>query len=313
MKTQSYHVVVVGLLLSMSVMQSCKKSDDSATAKLSVVQTSKGIDSLVDTPFGKISSSQVFYDDPGTAVSVQDGRVIETDKITGKKVRDFGPYLGDQVSTVPTFANLSTATAGAGDGYYCSASLPAGDTVKVFKTKWIVPSAPDSTKTLFLWNGLAGGALQPVLSWDNGQGKKWYISNWYYLSGYHQGPKTFLTPGTQVEGVITLNSYSTGAYNYTESFTGYPASDVTFTRTTLATGLAQCFEPYVTFSSTAYLCFPNDLKVSMTNINCLLTNNTHPATLSWSIRSGYLPTPSGKNTVIVSNSSTSGQVDFYFQ
>jgi len=197
---------------------------------------------------------------------------------------------------------------------YASADLPAGDTIKSFSTTWIVPSTPPLDSTIFWWNALDGGACQPVLQWESGS---WTIANWYFndnLDGqgptYHHGTFLPVKPGTQLTGVIELVSYTANSFTYTESFVGYPAADVTFTRTTLATGLVEDQEAY----TNTYLAFPKDPVLKMTAINCITTAGTNPPALNWTVKNPQTKTPTGHLAFEVINpSSSNGEVDFFLQ
>jgi hypothetical protein len=191
---------------------------------------------------------------------------------------------------------------------YVGATLPAGDTIKSFSTTWIVPSSPPTDSTIFWWNALDRGACQPVLQWEHGT---WAISNWCYVQNvYHQGKILPVSAGTVLTGVIQLVSYKKGAYTYKESFVGYPDADLTFTRPTVATGLAECMEPYLR----SYMDLSPDTLIRMTNIDCVLTNGKHPPALQWISNFTQNITPAGfKPNVVVSPNSTNGEVDFYMK
>ena len=197
---------------------------------------------------------------------------------------------------------------------YTSADIPSEDTIKSFSTSWIVPSTPPRDSTIFWWNGLDGGALQPVLQWENGS---WTIANWYFNDDhdgqgptYHHGTFVPVTPGTQLTGVIELVSFTANSFTYKESFVGYPVADVTFTRATLATELVEDQEAY----TNTYLAFPKDPVVKMTGINCITTKGTHPPDLNWTVRDPLTKTPTGHLAFEVINpSSSSGEVDFFIQ
>ena len=199
-------------------------------------------------------------------------------------------------------------------GGYATAQLPAGDTVKSFSTTWVVPANPTRDSTIFWWNGLDGGALQPVLQWENGS---WTIANWYFnddLDGqgptYHHGTFVPVTPGTQLTGVIELVSFTANTFTYKESFTGYPTADVTFTRSTLATELVEDQEAY----TNTYLAFPPDPVVKMTGINCITTKGTHPPDLNWTVKDPLTKTPTGHLAFqVISPSSSNGEVDFFIK
>ena len=196
-------------------------------------------------------------------------------------------------------------------GGYAQALLPAGDTVKSFSTTWVVPATPPRDTTIFWWNALDGGACQPVLQWESGS---WTISNWYFNDNndgqgatYHHGTFLPVSPGTTLTGVITLVSHTANSFTYSESFTQYPAGDVTFTRPTVATGLVEDQEAY----TNTYLVFPAQQKVQMTAIDCVLTDGTHPPNLNWTFNEGTYTTPLGfPQIVVVSPSSSNGEIDF---
>ena len=197
--------------------------------------------------------------------------------------------------------------------YYMGA---AQNDIKSFSTTWLVPNNPidypqngNQSKFFAIWNGLAGGALQPVLQWDNGQGPNYTILNEYFAYGhYFLGPTVKVTAGTKLIGRITYLSNTSTTWTYKLSFDGYPAADLTVVRETEATGLAQCFEAYSQLMSL----WPNQALVAMKNINLTLRSGTPPATIDWKYGGGSAPvTPSGNNSVVVSNSSSNGEIDFY--
>ncbi len=197
---------------------------------------------------------------------------------------------------------------------YTSADVPSGDTIKSFSTSWIVPSTPPRDSTIFWWNGLDGGALQPVLQWENGS---WTVANWYFNDDhdgegptYHHGTFVPVTPGTHLTGVIELVSFTNNSFTYKESFVGYPAADVTFTRTVLATQLVEDQEAY----TNTYLAFPHDPVVKMTGINCITTKGTHPPDLNWTVKDPLTKTPTGHLAFeVISPSSSNGEVDFFIR
>ena len=191
---------------------------------------------------------------------------------------------------------------------YASADVPAGDTIKSFSTTLTVPSTPPRDSTIFWWNGLDNGSLQPVLQWESGS---WTIANWYFNDGdYHHGEFVPVEPGTHLTGVIELISHTANSFTYKESFVGYPAADVTFTRPTLATGLVECQEAY----TNTYLAFPPDSVVRMTGINCITTKGTHPPDLTWTVGAPQTTTPTGHLAFTVVNpSSSNGEVDFFIK
>jgi hypothetical protein len=165
--------------------------------------------------------------------------------------------------------------------------------------------------TIFYWNALDGGAIQPVLQYDQGYGNAYTIANWYFTDGqYFHGTFVPVTPGTALQGVITfVSNPNDTTWNYKEAFTGYPTANVNIVRTTEATSPALCLEAYTQNLAQ----WPNQPYMAFTGIDVTMRSGTPPATLAWTAGGGSVPvTPSGYNTVIVNNSATDGEVDMYF-
>ncbi|MGF7232582.1 RICIN domain-containing protein [Arachidicoccus sp.] len=195
-------------------------------------------------------------------------------------------------------------------GYYMGADI---SNIQSFTTDWVVPVKPIDTTNLvtyFFWNGLSGGAIQPVLEWSNGRGAKYFIRNWYFANGqYYHGSYVDVTPGTSLHGFINFVSNTDDTtWTYQEGFTGYPSADVTIVRKSEATGLAECFEPYTSLMSR----WPNQDYEAMTGIHLTLRSGTTPSTISWyGINDGPRTTPTGANSIVKSTSSSNGEIDFY--
>jgi len=188
-----------------------------------------------------------------------------------------------------------------------SATVPFGDTIQSFSTTWIVPLTPFCDSTLFWWDGMDGGSLQPVLQWENGG---WTIANWYFTDDYHHGEVVPVSAGDTLIGVIQYLSHTKDSFYYKESFIGHPEADVTFARTYLATEVDECIEAY----TNTYLAFAPDTLTKMTGINCITTLGTHPPNLKWTNNPPDLKTPAGYFPfVVVSSSSSNGEVDFYLK
>lgn len=197
-------------------------------------------------------------------------------------------------------------------GYY----LGADDITNIqrFSTTWTVPAKPMDTTNLvtyFLWNGLSGGALQPVLEWYNGRGAKYFVRNWYFTDGqYFHGGLVDVDPGTTLEGVITFVSKTDDTtWTYKESFTGYPDADVTFVRKSEATGLSECYEAYTSLLNR----WPNQEYTAMTGINLTLRSGSLPDSINWTgFNDGPRTTPNDANSTVVNKSSSNGEVRFYY-
>jgi hypothetical protein len=218
----------------------------------------------------------------------------------------FGNCKKQDATPKPQPASIDYSYPNGSMGFH-SATVPDGDTIQSFSTTWIVPSTPFFDSTLFWWNGMDGGSLQPVLQWENGG---WTIANWYFTDDYHHGQFVPVSPGDTLTGVIEYLSHTKDSFYYKESFIGYPDADVTFGRTYLATEVDECFEAY----STTYLAFAPDTLIKMTAINCITTTGIHPPNLNWTNNPPYIKTPTGHFPfVIVNSSSSNGEVDFYMK
>lgn len=224
--------------------------------------------------------------------------------------------------------NNSLAIAAPGTSTYASQfqSGPAGNNIpnnlisdqqgniQSFATTWVVPrKALDSinTVTTFLWNGLDGGAIQPVMQWDEGYGYNYSIANWYFINGnYFHGTFVPVNPGDTLVATVTyLSNTDDTSWTYKETFAGYPQADVTLTRPTEATDPVLAWEAYTQVLSQ----WPNQAYIALKNIHLTLRTGTPPDTLHWQGGDGAGNiTPSGKNMVVVNNSSSNGEVDLYF-
>lgn len=287
----------------------------------------------VQTPYGALPASRVHAVDNHTIAKMVGGRLQLVDMNTGRLVEDLGvpsaddraatdPYAfaralrGESVAAVTTFGTNptfgTTGASGRDEGsYYTSASLSG---IKSLSTNWLVPNFPlDTTNpvTIFYWNALDGGALQPVLQYDQGYGNAYTIANWYFTEGqYFHGTFVRVTPGTQLTGVITfVSNPNDTTWNYKESFTGYSAADVNITRTSEATDPALCLEAYTQILAQ----WPNQPFMQFTAIDVAMRTGSAPDSLHWTPGGGSVPvTPSLLNTVVVNNSATNGEVDMYF-
>jgi len=293
---------------------------------------------MVNTPYGSVPASKVVSVDNNTIVKVNGGHLQILDLATGRLVKDMGVLSSDEIASAKTdpytyaahlrslnndgrslalmtTANNTLSTSGSGltnfPGYYIGANQT---NIQSFSTNWIVPKKPMDTVhivTTFLWNGLAGGAIQPVLQWDQGQGPNYTIANWYFVGGHYMHGKFLkVALGTNLQGLITFVSKTNDTtWTYKESFVGYPLADVTIVRKSEATGLSECFEPYTSLMTA----WPNQPYEAMTNIHLTLRSGAVPDSIHWyGINDGPRTTPTGYNSVIVNNSASAGEVRFYF-
>ncbi|WP_406141636.1 hypothetical protein [Streptomyces sp. NBC_01089] len=295
-------------------------------AALSVPASAHTPPATVLTPYGRVPRSDVVQVDNHQALQVVNGQVEKVDLRSHAVVARLGAAASGPASADP-FRHAASLRAQAGitqsgtpqAGAAPSASASATDlggncpadwgptNIQSFKTTWTVPPKPSdstSTTTFFIWNGLAGGALQPVLQWGNGTAA-YQIANWYYVGGkYAHGTYLSVSPGTSLTGRIDFVSQSNGTYTYKESFAGYPSADVTVNRTSAADGVIECFEPYTDGDATKN---PDAPDVAMKNISLTgRPGHTAPPTIAWTGNS------SAASTKVVDSSSSNGEVDLYF-
>jgi Ricin-type beta-trefoil lectin domain-like len=324
MKKNQFFRLAAATLSIACIINACKKDQAPSGNKATLTASP---DKMVQTPYGMVSAAHVFEVDSKTTARITNGRLQKVEIASGKVIQDIGALSKEELSATNPYryaAKLnSVATARAageqlvaaadGTNYPGYTVVAAASNIKSFSTDWIVPGVPlqaNSTATTFLWNGIDGGALQPVLMWGGTAGGAFYaIANWYFLGGnYFHGQYVNVSPGTALQGVITYISNDGTNWVYKESFTGYPAADVTVTRPTEATGVIECWEAYTNDITQ----WPNDSLVKMKNIKLTTRTGTPPATFNWSVSGGPITTPSGNNSVIVSSSTSNGEIDFYF-
>lgn len=307
-------IVLICLILTKSVDAKPYLSTDTA-------------DQWAETPYGLVPLSDIIAVDQDETVKIlPDRHVAKVIRLTGAIVKDYGvkpqdgleqvdpyeyaakrrmAYLQAKPASHPNtaeafYANYPGHTAGAGIKH-----------VKSFSTTWIVPSKPEKTaskRTYFMWNGLARGALQPVLQWGRGTAH-YAIANWAFVGGkYVHGKYIEVDPGIQLTGNISLESHDENGWEYKESFLGYSRADLYVPRQSEANDVMECFEAYTQNLSE----WPANLYTSMDHISLSLWQGTLPTKLNWYVRGRFIPTPSGNNTVIVKKSPNDGRIDFYF-
>jgi hypothetical protein len=266
------------------------------------------------TPYGLVPQSKVVQVDARQTLEVVDGQVEKIDLRTHAVLARLGAAATDaadrdpyrQAAVLRADAGVSAPQSDGDLGGNCPTDWNQDD-IQSFDTTWVVPPKPSdstSTTTYFIWDGLDGGALQPVLQWGNGTAA-YQIANWYYVGGeYAHGTYLDVSPGTSLTGEIDYVSESDGTYTYTESFAGYPAADVTVNRTSAADGVIECFEPYTDGDAAEN---PDAAYVAMTGIKLAdQPGYSTPSTIDWAGNSD------ADSTVVVSGSSSNGEVDLYF-
>lgn len=253
-------------------------------------------------PFGHVEEDKVIHLDNNMRIEISDKmHLVSVCKDTGIIINDYGEVSSN------TRSNFKDSGY---PGYTVSADA---SNIQLFKTTWIVPKKPhleDSSATFFIWNGLDGGALQPVLTWGNGE-SAYRIINWAFIGNkYVYGNYVSVNPGDTITGIISLQKIESGKWHYLLSFDGYPDADFTVARDTEAQGVIQCFESYTSEMNK----IPASKFISMKNIHLEVTEGSPlPEEFNWQVTGGTpLPTCNGEDTVIVDSSTVNGQIDFYF-
>ena len=163
-----------------------------------------------------------------------------------------------------------------------------GSPISSLTSTWSVPpfpQTPNHGQLLYLFNSIvpqaSGAILQPVLQFGvspAGGGEYWSVSNWFLdSSGTYFTPLVNVSVGQTLEGVITLTSHTSTAYNYTSSFAGIP-NEIVVTNTPLV--LVWATETLETYGVTTGTDYPTGSTI-FSNIN-LQTIAGIPS-VSWSV------------------------------
>lgn len=265
----------------------------------------------VITPGGPRHRSLVHQVEPGeTVVQGADGlRILRPDGTARE---------------LPEPADDANLVAYLGSGWITSAywNNDTGSSVDSFSTTWTVPPAPadDDGQLIYLFNGMQDfganvGIVQPVLQWGEspaGGGASWQLASWYVSK---QGPTAHskLVPvnaGDVLVGVITMTGVlrppqSPPRFEYTCTFQGQP--DTLLTVHNLVE-LTQCVQTLEAYRITKCSDYPDTVSTAMTAI-AIRTGTTNPS-MSWTAVDSV--TDCNQHTIIVSNSSTNGEVDLYY-
>lgn len=320
-----FRLIAIILSVICVATAACKKEQQALNEKPALMTMDDN--GMVTTPYGKVPASHVFEVDDKTTVKVCNGHLQKVETGSGKLLQDLGALTTEELNAVNpyTYAARFNKTSNTGSAGAANAARVAGSNypgytaqadahnIQSFSTKWVVPPVPQesfSTATTFLWNGIDRGTLQPVLMWGATAGGAFYaIANWYFLAGnYFHGAYVQVAPGTPLEGVITYISNNDTSWVYKLSFTGYPIADVTVTRSSEANDVIECWEAYTNILTQ----WPRIPYVSMTDIRLTTRSGTPHATFDWRVTGDPIVTPSGYNTVIVNDSTSNGEIRFYF-
>jgi hypothetical protein len=296
-----------------------------ACQKSAVAPAKSSGDALVLTPAGYMAASRVHFIAEGFHLSVQNGHLQKLENATGRLAEDFGEFKpAEQRFNPRTPAHASPdKVVPYVEGWiaYTYWQNPTTSTpVTSFSTTWTVPSTPsdEGSQTIFLFNGIQDGTtstsyiIQPVLQWGPsaaGGGKYWAVTNWYVTaSDAYYGSLATVSAGASLTGVITQTAVSGSDYSYSSVFTGYPSStSLSVSNVPEGYWLAETLESYgVSRPGTMY---PSNTYDAFTGID-ILESSIHP-TITWTPEQAT--SGAAQKAVVVSNSTTNGEIEIYFR
>jgi hypothetical protein len=324
-------VLIVTAIL---VFSGCRKDSASFSKPAGPEVTTDKSSDLVFTPGGWIERSKVHFIPPGFHVIVQEGRLKRVETKTGQIVEDLGAYdipgrssgIGEYPFALDQPEGAKNSNFPYPNGWIAWTSWINADSAKnpvtSFSTTWTVPTNPTTTtpQLIYLFNGMQAGTgtsryiVQPVLQWGvspAGGGAYWAITNWFVTSGGSalHGSLVRVNAGTRLTGIISFLSAAGGNYIYRSIFSGYPDSTSILTPPVIqATELDEALESTgITTPNTQY---PPDSLVRMMGI--LISEGTINPTLTWTPQRSADTTVT-QRAVVISNSSTNGEVDIRFR
>jgi hypothetical protein len=339
-------------------MYSCKKNAMMlSNSGKSVSNSFDNKDSLVLTPEGLIPASHLHLIENGYHLEIRNGHVLKVEDKTKKIAADFGErklpsnkstpqqnQTGKQLSSSPNshtgaFSSISNWIT------YAEWQNTTGSPINYFSTNWTVPigMVPNHNQVIFIFNALTPAELspnivQPVLQYGvsgNGGGAYWVIDNWYGwqdASGNNQFAymtPVQVSPGTNIQGVITYTGQQTGtgSYNYT--------STVYYSGTSLAMSVIDGTTynktiPYVPLNLWAFETleaydspsethveldhasdYPAQPYVAMTNVNITTVASSSPS-VQWHAATGTNALYNEYTNIANPNTTGSGEVDLHF-
>lgn len=285
-------------------------------------------DEFVITPSGGLQpKSRVHLIEPDHALDWSEGRLRKLHP-SRTVVADFGPIAlrpGDR-PFMPRAVHYVT-----GDWIaYATWSNDTGVALASFETTWIVPPPPatQSGQVIFLYNGIQNSTsiFQPVLQWgSNGAfgGNYWVVACWCVtnmadgqLNMFHS-TMARVNPGDVLIGVMTLfrrrhgNVPGIDRFSYNIEFRGIHHVGIKEFNCEECTLCCETLEAFRIMACTDY---PDTDRTAFTGINIQTCDGTSPLTNPTTI---WTPvnqvTDCGQHVVVVSNSSTAGEVDIYYR
>ena len=281
---------------------------------------------LVLTPGGYRPRSQVHLVKPGRAINLEDPQMGLLRLSTGS------------IGNIPKASGQPRPPGPSNWISYAGWFNTSGNPITSFHTSWRVPPAPSvqGSQLIYIFNGIepADGSiiLQPVLQWgDSGKdedgvqrtGAFWTVASWVVGSGgdAHHTAHVRVNPGDLLVGIITQTGHSGGKFSYNCEFHGIAGTSVPLTN---SSELVWCSEALEAYENKGTAIPPYDLneaaeypaidRVVFESINIVaisrLTGTVNPA-VTWTPNTPV--SNFGENTRVVSNSSTSGEVDIFFR
>jgi hypothetical protein len=289
---------------------------------------------MILTPGGWKHKSNVHRIEPGYHVSGAEGRIRKIHTASGKVVEDFGAIADAVASTKgrsrkerPPSKKIGRQPTPASDfGWtvYSDWTNGTGNPLSYFSSTWEVPPAPASNdgQLVYLFNGLQTSEtgdyiLQPVLQWgynpdEMDGGPYWVINNWFVVGEVATVGSTFVqvTPGTVLQGIMTLTAQSGGNFNYQSVFTGYPQCNLSVTDIDELAWAAETLECYTLSEFSDY---PNAPLTAFHDIEIKVRTAAGDVDtpIAWTPNNMY--TDNGQQCLIVSNDNPGGDVYLYYE
>jgi hypothetical protein len=232
-------------------------------------------DEFVLTPGGRRRKSQVHALGRFEALELKDDHIDKLDTTTGKVIAKFQipseRVIEGQLDKKRTAIDK---TPSANWITFAQWSNDSGAPIALFKTKWVVPPAPEtrSSQTVYLFNGIQNSTMicQPVLQWGVsalGGGDLWSVACWYTGAAdgpvFHSAIPLLVYPGAVLVGSISLVKQTGAKFIYDCSFEGMPSLTL---RTPAIEELTNCFETLEAYNIIGASDYPDTTKTAMTSI-----------------------------------------------
>ncbi|MBV8256034.1 MAG: hypothetical protein JO154_25790 [Chitinophaga sp.] len=310
--------IIPFLLLSAMIFSACNKEQHSTSGNNAVtpatnMQTADHKDQVL-TPVGWVAKTQVHHIETGEYLSGEGNRLRRYDR-NGKVLEDYGA-MEQNARQTPFYPDNSKGKGvlplGSGWITYTYWTNNSASAISYFNTNWTVPPAPavNSGQTIFLFNGIQNSdhILQPVLQWGPsaaGGGAYWAIANWYVGNSAIYSNLIRVSPGTNLQGLMTLLSGGSSTGSYKSAFVGYSSIDLNVYNIPTLYWAAESLEAYGVATCSNY---PNTTSTRLSGIDLRVGGVQAP--LSWSVANAV--TDCGQHANVVSQGTPNGIVDIYY-